>query len=92
MSKKLPITKSGYSNAVGVNFFKSLLVVDIVFAILQEFRHIFLKKDLRKSGQATCTCFNIMALHSSSHQRCSITVVILKKFAVFTGNTLRVSI
>ena len=88
ISWKLSITESDSSNVVGATLLKSLSAVDILLLILQEFRSIFLKKCLRKAAEATCTCFIVMTLHSSSHQRCSIKITILKKSAIFTEKPL----
>ena len=51
------------------------------------FRNL-VKVHLRKVAEATCTCFTVMTLHSSSHKRCSIKIAILKIFAIFTGKHL----
>ena len=56
--------------------------------ILWEFRNIFLKEHLWKAFVATCTSFNVMTLHSSSHQRCSLKMAILKNSAIFAGKHL----
>ena len=78
ISRKLSTTEGDNSNIAGAILHKSLSAVDILLPILQEFRNIFLKKHLRKAAEATCTCFNVMTLYSSSHQRCSIKIAILK--------------
>ena len=88
ISWKLSITESDNSNVAGATLLKSLSAVDILLPILQEFRNIFLKKRLRKAAEATCTCFIVMTLHSSSHQRCSIKIAILKNSAIFTEKPL----
>ena len=56
--------------------------------ILWEFRNIFLKEHLWKAFVAMCTSFNVMTLHSSSHQRCSLKMAILKNSAIFAGKHL----
>ena len=56
--------------------------------ILWEFRNNFLKEHLWKAFVATCTSFNVMTLHSSSHQRCSLKMAILKNSVLFTGKHL----
>ena len=61
--------ESNNGNVAGAPLLKSLSAVDILIPILQEFKNIFLKKCLRKSGEVTCTCFIVMTLHSSSHQK-----------------------
>ena len=81
--------ESDNSNVAGAILLKSLSAVDdILFPILQEFRNISLKRRLRKAAGATCTCFIVMTLHSSSHQRCSIKITILKNPAIFTEKPL----
>ena len=82
--RKLSTTESDNSNVAGAALLKSLSIVDILLPILQEFRNIFLKKHLRKTAEATCTPFNVMTLHSSSQQSCSIKIAILKNSAIFT--------
>ena len=62
----------------GVTLLKSFSAVDILLPILQEFRNIFLKEHLRKSAEAAFTSLNVMTLHSSRHQRCSIKQVSIK--------------
>ena len=62
--------------------------MNILLPILQEFTNIFLKEHLRKADEATCTCFNVMTLHSSSHHKCSIKIAILKSSTIFTGKHL----
>ena len=84
------ISKS--NNVAGATLLRSLSAVDILLPVLQELRNIFLKKHLKKAAQATCTCFNVITLHSSSHQRCSIKIAILKTSAKFTGKHLRWSL
>ena len=85
ISRKLSITESDNSNVAGATLLKSLSAVDILLPILQEFRNIFSKEHLRKADGATFTCFNVMTLNSSSHQKCSIKIAILKNSATFTG-------
>ena len=82
--RKLSTTESDNSNVAGATLLKSLSIVDILLPILQEFRNIFLKKHLRKTAEVTCTFFNVITLHSSSHQRCSIKKAILINSAIFT--------
>ena len=55
--------------------------------ILWEFRKFFLKEHLWKAFVATCTSFNVMTVHSSSHQRCSLKMAILKKLQYSQENT-----
>ena len=73
-----------YNNAACATLVKSLSAMDI----LQKFRNVFLKEHLRKAVVAICTCFIVMTLHSSSHQRCSIKMAILKNSVTFTGKHL----
>ena len=80
--------ESDNSNIAGATLLKSLSTVDILLPILQEFRNIFLKKRFRKAAEATCTCFIVMTLHSSTHHRCFIKIAILKNYAIFTEKTL----
>ena len=61
--------ESDNGNVAGAPLLKSLSGVDILIPILQEFKNIFLKKCLGKSGEVTCTHFTVMTLHSSSHQK-----------------------
>ena len=88
ISRKLFITESDNSNIAGATLLKPFVSADILPPILQEFRNIFLKEHLRKSAEATCTCFNIMTLCSSRHQRCSVKIAILKSSAIFTRKHL----
>ena len=89
ISRKVSIMVSnGNSNVAGAALLKSPSAVDILLPILEEFRNIFLKKLLTKAAEATCTCFIVMTLHSSSHQRCSIKIAILKNSAIFTEKPL----
>ena len=85
---KLSITEIDCNNAGGAALLKSISTVDILIPILQEFRNIFLKEHLGKAAVATCTCFNVMTLHSSSHHRCSVKMAILKNSAISTGKHL----
>ena len=78
ISRELSITEGDNSNVAGATLHESLSAADILLPIFQEFRNIFLKKHLRKAAEATYTCFNVMTLYSSSHQRCSIKIAILK--------------
>ena len=48
MFKKLPITKSDFSNVVGATLPQSLSVVNIFLRILQEFWNNFLKEHLQR--------------------------------------------
>ena len=74
ISSKLSTTESDNSNVSDAAPLKSLSELDILLPILQKFRNFFLKKHLRKTAEATCTCFNVMALHSSNHQRYSVNI------------------
>ena len=60
----------------------------IFFSQLILNRNIFLKEHLWKAFVATYTSFNVMALHSSSHQRCSLKMAILKDSPIFEGKHL----
>ena len=86
--RKLSITESDNSNVAGATLLKSLSALDILLLILQQFRNIFLKEHLRKAAEATYTCFNVMTLHSSSHQSCFIKTAILKNSAISKGKYL----
>ena len=52
ISRKLPITKSDYSNVASATLIKSLSVVDIFHQILQELRKLSLKEHLRRAASA----------------------------------------
>ena len=60
----------------------------IFFSQLILNRNIFLKEHLWKAFVATYTSFNVMTLHSSSHQRCSLKMAILKDSPIFEGKHL----
>ena len=63
ISRKLPITESDYSNVTGAALLKSLAAENILLRILQE------KNASGKTVKATCTYFNIMALHFKIQRR-----------------------
>ena len=52
---------------------------------VREFTNIFLKEQVRKAPQLTCSCVNFMTLNSSIHQRLSIKEAIPKNSGIFTG-------
>ena len=77
--------ENDYSNVAGATLLKSLFTVDILLPILQEFRNIFLEEHFSKVAEPTCSCFDTITLHSSSHQRCCLKIAVLKNFVIFTG-------
>ena len=87
ISRKLSVTESDDSNVAGETLLKLFSAVDILLPTLQKFRNIFLKEHFRKSAEATCTCFIVVTLYSSSHQRCIIKKAI-KNSVIFTGKDL----
>ena len=88
ISRKLSITESDYSNFAGATLLKSLSTVDILLPILQNLKRNFLFWHLRKAAEVTYTCFSVMTLHSSSHERWPIKITSIKNFTIFTRKHL----
>ena len=88
ISRKLSITKSNRCDVAGATLLKLVSAGDILLPILQELGNNFLKEHFKKTDEATCICFNVLTLYSSSHQRCYVKIAFLKNSAVFTGKYL----